>query len=301
MTGDSAEPTARKPFPWLTCLLIVIAWVDLNLVLIAFLEEPENKPRGRVRNWPPERIIRLFDEHRIPVKSGEGRLKRVYRYRLLKPAALEPGKRYPVVLFLHGAGNRGDDNRRQLFGLPALMAQTRWRSKYPCYLIAPQCPKDTWWSGRRRAARAAREADEPDDPLDIVLAILEEVLKSYPADPRRVYLTGVSMGGFGCWQLTARRPELFAAVVPVCGCGDVSQASRLIDVPIWAVHGNADRAVPARCSREMIEAITQAGGNPNDSELEGVGHGSWTWAYDDANEVIPWMFQQVNTRIGSRN
>jgi predicted peptidase len=103
------------------------------------------------------------------------------------------------------------------------------------------------------------------------------------------------MGGYGSWDLAARRPELFAAVVPICGGGDEHAAERLLKTPIWAVHGDADTAVPVERSRRMIEAIKAAGGQPKYSELPGVGHNSWTPAYSDPEGVLPWMFEQVRT------
>jgi predicted peptidase len=126
-----------------------------------------------------------------------------------------------------------------------------------------------------------------------VIAILDEVTAKNLIDPARVYLTGLSMGGYGAWELAERMPERFAALVPVCGGGDEAQASRLVGLPIWAWHGDEDTAVPVERSRRMIAAIEEAGGTPHYTELKGVGHDSWTAAYSGPDSVLPWMFEQV--------
>jgi predicted peptidase len=112
-------------------------------------------------------------------------------------------------------------------------------------------------------------------------------------DEKRIYLTGLSMGGYGAWELAMRQPTRFAALAPICGGGDESQAAILKDIPVWAWHGDADPAVPVERSRRMIEAIKTAGGKPRYSELPGVGHDSWTPAYTRADGVVPWLFEQV--------
>lgn len=213
-----------------------------------------------------------------------------YGYRLLKPAKIEPGKTYPVVLFLHGAGERGDDNTRQLLYLPELMAASENQEKYPCFLIAPQCPSNQWWTSRRGTS----------EQIAIAVAALEDTLANFPCDTKRIYLTGLSMGGFGSWSLAARQPERFAALVPICGGGSPESAEQLKAIPIWAFHGDKDSVVPVTTTRTMVEAIRAAGGDPKYTELEGVGHDSWTPAYGDPAGVIPWMFEQVNNRAASK-
>ncbi len=228
----------------------------------------------------------LFEEH-THVFSGHGYEKEPFRYRLLRPEHAEPGEQYPLVLFLHGAGERGDDNRAQLKYLPELMATGPYRQAFPCFLVSPQCRAGRWW--------IPRAEDKPGgEQLEMALEILDSVEKSCPIDPRRVYLTGLSMGGFGCWNLAAKYPERFAAVVPICGGGNAANAGKLVDIPIWAVHGAEDDVVRPELSRAMIEAVRAAGGHPHYTELAGVAHDSWTPAYTDPDGVIPWMFQQVH-------
>lgn len=212
-------------------------------------------------------------------------------YRLLKPEKIEPGQKYPVVLSLHGAGERGSDNVKQLMYLPQQMADAQHREKFPCFLIAPQCPAGQKWANINWSAKTSEPQPEIAGPMQDAVAMLEHVLKTYPTDPNRVYLTGLSMGGYGSWDLATRHPEWFAAVVPICGGGDERQAKKLVGIPLWAVHGDADRAVPVERSQQMIAAIKEAGGEPKYSELPGVGHNSWTPAYKDLG-VIKWMFAQ---------
>jgi predicted peptidase len=234
-------------------------------------------------------------EQRVHKYTGGKYKDEEFKYRLLSPAKPEKDKKYPVILFLHGAGERGDDNEAQLKYFPTWMAEAKMREKYPCYVIAPQCRSGEKWSV---ANWGAKESDampkEPTEQLSAAIGMLDSLMKSgMPVDEKRVYLTGLSMGGYGSWELAMRQPDRFAAVAPICGGGDESQAEKLVKVPIWAWHGDADNAVPVERSRKMIEAITKAGGKPKYTELKGVGHDSWTPAYTKDDGLIPWMFEQA--------
>ncbi len=214
---------------------------------------------------------------------------RSYPYRLLAPAELEPGRRYPLILFLHGAGERGEDNRLQLRHFPERMAAPELRERLPVFVLAPQCPQGTDWAdGGRGLARGGPMSPAPRPALEAALLALEEVVRAHPVDLDAIHLTGLSMGGAGTWDLAARRPDLFASAVAICGGGDPAQAPRLADLPLQAWHGADDRLVPPRASREMVEAVRIAGGEVRWTELEGVGHDSWVAAY--AAEAAPaWM------------
>jgi predicted peptidase len=239
--------------------------------------------------------VKAYEEKTVRYTGGEYK-DEAFKYRLLKPAKIEEGKTYPLVVFLHGAGERGDDNVAQLKYFPEMMAKAEYREKYPCFIIAPQCREGKSWSGfgrrRNNAGNAASDANEPSDQLKVVMQILDKTIKENPVDSSRLYLTGLSMGGYGSWDWATREPDRFASVVPICGGGDDSKADRLVKLPIWAVHGDADEAVPVERSRTMIAAIKKAGGNPKYTELAGVGHNSWTPAYTDPDGVVKWMFEQ---------
>ncbi len=217
-----------------------------------------------------------------------------FKYRLLMPEKIEPGTAYPVVLFLHGAGERGSDNEAQLKYFPWAMVQPEYRAKYPAFVIAKQCSADKKWVDVNWSKHESEPMPEnPSDEMLAAVGMLDAVIKSQLVDVKRVYLTGLSMGGYGAWDLAERMPDRFAAVAPICGGGDESHADRLVKVPIYAYHGDQDNAVPVARSRGMIEAITKAGGHPKYKELPGVGHNSWVKAYNDPDGVVPWMFEQA--------
>jgi predicted peptidase len=224
----------------------------------------------------------------LAAESGE-----TYHYRLMKPAKMEAGKQYPLVVFLHGAGERGTDNLAQLRHFPDRMITDEMREKYPAFVLAPQCRASSRWVEVDWSAKKSTPiAEQPGKQLNVAMGILDEVLAQQPIDRQRVYLTGLSMGGYGAWEMAMRRPKLFAAVAPVCGGGDETAAARIAQLPIYAYHGDADGAVPVERSRQMVAALKAAGGEPKYKELPGVGHNSWGAAYSDADGVIPWMFQQ---------
>jgi predicted peptidase len=223
-------------------------------------------------------------------EDGNGRVE--FRYRLLRPRPVESGRRYPVVLFLHGAGERGDDNMKQLKYLPAWMAESSALQRHPCFLIAPQCRMDERWVDISWAdKKSVPQSRFPTADLAAAVAALDDVMRTESVDPDRVYLTGLSMGGYGTWDLATRMPERFAALLPICGGGDENTAGRVAKLPIWCFHGDADATVPVVRSQSMIEAVRAAGGSPEYAELPGVGHDSWTPAYRDP-AVLDWLFSQ---------
>ena len=221
------------------------------------------------------------------------------RYRLLEPDFVEPGVEYPLVVFLHGAGERGTDNAKQLQYLPTALASREKRDRFPCYVIAPQCdPEKRWAEIDRSSKKSVPLAAEPSTMMRVAIGAIQRTLARHPIDRRRVYLTGLSMGGYGSWDLAARHSQLFAAAVPICGGGDEAQAPRLAKLPIWAFHGDADAVVPPERSRTMVAAIRAAGGEPRYSELPGVGHDSWKTAYRDESGLLDWLFAQRRDEPG---
>lgn len=208
------------------------------------------------------------------------------RYRLLRPSGYDPAKRYPLVMILHGAAGSGEDNARQFNGgnqvpAAAFSAPTN-RTRFPCFVFAPQCPRDEAW-----AALPGQTVGAGHRALTTLFALRRE----FSIDPDRIYLVGLSMGGHGAWDLASRYPHLFAAVVPICGVGDPSRAALMKNLPIWCFHGEADPLVPVNHAREMIAALKRAGGHPRYSEYPGVGHNSYVKAFADP-EFLPWLFAQ---------
>jgi predicted peptidase len=219
----------------------------------------------------------------------------VVKYRWSAVEKAESGKSYPLILFLHGAGERGDDNKAQLkHGVLPLIEAANTLGK-PLFLIAPQCPQDRWWSPADAAKTQLAASTQPNALLEAVLALVADTVANHPIDPERIHVTGISMGGFATWDLLGRAPRLIASAVPICGGGDPQLAARFKDIPVWAFHGEADTVVPVQATRRMIAALENAGGRPKATYYPGVGHDSWTRTYADA-EVLRWMLEQGSGR-----
>jgi len=216
-----------------------------------------------------------------------------YPYAVYVPRAYDKEKEWPLVVFLHGAGERGGDGllpTNEGIG-PAIR---RNPERFPAVVLFPQCPKDTAWISLPKML---------DD-------LIERTRKDYHIDEKRIYLTGLSMGGYGTWIWGATRADLFAAMMPICGGGKTDdlrhldkeqvtkdygtleeRVAQLATVPIWAFHGAVDDVVPPERSREMVELVRTAGGAIQYTEYPGVKHNSWVQAYGD-EEAIRWMFSQ---------
>ena len=234
------------------------------------------------------------------VLMAEGDAGETIPCRLLRPPAgagqpSEPTTlRYPLVIFLHGAGERGNDNRAQL--KHGVAEFHRRRGQNPCFLLAPQCPSgDRWvevdWDA---ASGSGTFPDRPSMPLRTVWSAVEKLLETEPIDADRIYVTGLSMGGYGTWFAAAHYRRRVAATSPVCGGGDPAWAERYLGLPMWAVHGIEDSAVPVERTREMVRAIREAGGSIGVTEYPGVGHDSWTPFYAD-DQFHRWLFAQRRT------
>src|SRR5437870_7644864 len=198
------------------------------------------------------------------------------KYILVVPHDYKGDKAYPLILFLHGAGETGTDGEKQAeVGLGR--AIKKQETSFPFLAVFPQSQKRTWQADSEDGKRA--------------VAILDEVEKNYKVDAKRVYLTGLSMGGFGTWSFAAKYPERWAAIVPICGAGNPAQAEKIKDIPCWCFHGAADPTVKVESSQNMIAALKAAGGHPKYDEYPGVGHDSWVKAYSTP-ELYEWLLQQ---------
>lgn len=204
--------------------------------------------------------------------ASSGRALHYLQYVPESSAASE--KPVALMLFLHGAGERGTQlDRVKVHGPPKFIARGE---SFPCIVLSPQCPKEQWWN------------------IDDLAKLLDKAQQDFKVDPDRVYVTGLSMGGFGTWALAAAYPDRFAAIAPVCGGGKTESAQKIAHVPAWVFHGADDSVVPADRSREMVEALKKAGGKPRYTEYPEVGHPSWDPAYDDP-ELWEWMMAQRRT------
>jgi predicted peptidase len=212
-------------------------------------------------------------------------------YRLLKPKGYDASRKYPLVIFLHGAGERGDDNAKQLVHGMNDFAADEIMVKYPAFVFAPQCPAEQKWADVDWSAKSNTLPEKPSPSLAATLQAVEALRMEFSIDEKRIYITGLSMGGYGTWDAISRRPELFAAAVPICGGGDPELAKQMQVVAIWAFHGDNDEAVPVHRSREMVAALKAAGAHPKYTEYPGVGHDSWTQTYRDP-ALYAWLFAQ---------
>jgi predicted peptidase len=193
------------------------------------------------------------------------------KYLLYLPDGYDQGqKKWPLMMFLHGAGERGDDlDLVRKHGPPKLVGQGK---DLPFIIVSPQCPKEVWWP----------------EKVDTLKALLDDIESRYAVDTDRVYLTGLSMGGFGSWSLACKHPDRFAAVAPICGGGMWFLGNRLKDVPVWAFHGAKDSVVPLRESQEMVDAVKRAGGDAKLTVYPDAGHDSWTATYDNP-QLYEWF------------
>jgi predicted peptidase len=221
-----------------------------------------------------------------------------FAYRLAAPQFPQAGKKYPLILFLHGSGECGTDNQKQVkVGVPALVSTLLRRERTePFILVAPQCPATNWWVRELAFNESYAMPAEPARSMAVALDIVRHLVAERQADPDRLYITGLSLGGFGTWDAVQREPGLFTAAVPVCGGGDVRRVRDLKKLPVWVFHGNADKNVPVDCSRRMVEALKQAGNRRvRYTEYEGVAHNAWDRAYAEM-EMIEWLFSQTRTK-----
>jgi predicted peptidase len=183
---------------------------------------------------------------------------------------------WPLVLFLHGSGERGDNLERvKLHGPPKLIAAGK---EFPFIVVSPQCPEHRQWG-----------------PLELT-ALLDEMVEKYKVDRDRIYVTGLSMGGSGTWSLAALNPARFAAIVPICGGGEPSAAKRLVHLPTWVFHGAKDPTVLLERSTKMVEAMKKHGGNVKFTVYPEARHDSWTEAYNDP-ELYRWLLQQKRSVV----
>lgn len=195
------------------------------------------------------------------------------------PSDYSENESLPLIVFLHGAGERGTDLERiTVHGIPKLFTKNPDHSGLRVITLSPQCPLQDVWSNHTHTLHA----------------LIEQIAREYHADPNRISITGLSMGGFGTWEMICRYPEVFAAAAPICGGGMAWRASAIGDLPIRAFHGDNDDVVSIDYSIRMVSAVNQNGGHANLTILPGVGHDSWTYAYEKT-DLISWLATQTRS------
>ena len=206
----------------------------------------------------------------------------------------EPGVKYPLVLFLHGAGERGDDNTATL--VHGVVPICRYAMRHgDAFVVAPQCPSGRKWVDQDWSTQSMRRPETPSAEMAAVMALMRELVATLPVDPTRVYVTGISMGGFGTWDITSRMPGFFAAAMPICGGVDETTAELYRGLPLRFFHGSVDGAVPVVYSRRMDKALADAGIEHGYTEYPNVNHDCWTRTYAN-DDVLAWLFAQIRSR-----
>ncbi len=225
--------------------------------------------------------MEIYGKQEPHVFSGrDGRPSLPYLLYLPQNYDSQQGERWPLVLFLHGAGERGDggETLKTLTsnGLPKLVKEGQ---EFPFLIVSPQCPANDWWSEETLVQQLG--------------ALLDEIERTYKVDPTRIYVTGLSMGGFGTWALGIAQPQRFAALAPICGGGDPSKVCALKNVPVWNFHGARDSIVALSYSEEMIAALEECGGHVTSTVYADADHDSWTRTYENP-ELYKWLLSQRN-------
>jgi predicted peptidase len=243
-----------------TNYLMCFVSMFLSLVGCAQMEKSKIKP---VSVLQPGQHPQAYEKKLLKTISCE--------YMLFLPEGYgESEHRWPMILFLHGAGERGGDlNLVKKHGPPKIVEQQK---DFPFIVVSPQCPQDQWWP----------------DEVEVLINLLDDIVSRYRVDEQRIYLTGLSMGGYGTWSLAAAYPERFAAIAPICGGGKRYMANKLKDVPVWAFHGAQDKIVSVKESEEMVDAINARGGDAKLTIYPDAGHDCWTATYDN-QELYDWF------------
>ncbi len=238
-------------------LLLSIAWLAPR---IAYADEPST-------NAPAATATASLETAHALERDVKVRL----QYLLYLPKDYDKKEAWPLMLFLHGAGERGDNlDLVKKHGPPKLIEEGK---SFPFVVVSPQCPENQWW-----------------EPVALT-ALLDETVEKYKIDKDRIYVTGLSMGGFGTWSLAAYAPKRFAAIVPICGGGEAIAARYLPHVPTWVFHGAKDPVVPLSRSEAMVDALKQAGGNVKFTVYPNAGHDAWTETYANP-KLYDWLLEQ---------
>lgn len=218
-------------------------------------------------------------------------------YRLLTPPQVEARKKYPLVIFLHGSGERGSDNEKQLNHGAQMFLNPANREQYPAYVLFPQCPMTSFWAFGKRPV--IFNPIEHTEETPTITRTLKELILEYigmtSVDPSRVYIMGLSMGGMGTFDMVARYPELFAAAIPICGSADSERLPAAKNVKFRIFHGDADPVVPVECSRRAYRVLKAAGADVEYYEIAGCDHISWTPAFNKP-DFMQWLFKQKKSR-----
>ncbi len=236
--------------------------------------------------------LRLYQKKEYQYDTGK-----ILPYRILYPEQYDKGRKYPLVVFLHGSGERGNDNEKQLIHGSKLFLADSNRRNFPAIVVFPQCPVNiSWHSFQNRSAQPGTRFNYPGNtiswPLDAVRQLVQQLLKEEAIDKKRCYISGLSMGGHGTFEMAYRFPKLFAAALPICGGGDsVHYDKRVRRISFWIFHGDNDKSVDVEESRKMLVRLKALRADVTYTEYPGVGHNSWDNAFAEPT-FLSWMFSK---------
>jgi predicted peptidase len=220
-------------------------------------------------------------------------------YRLLLPKDYDASKKYPLILFLHGAGERGSNNEAQLMHGWSLFLRDSIREKFPAIVVFPQCPANSYWSNvqfvydslTKKRTFIFLEKGEPSTAMKMVIELLDELDYNYKLDDDRLYAGGLSMGGMGTFELVRRKPKMFAAAFPICGGANPATAKKIKRPGWWVFHGAKDDVVPPELSQVMVDALKNVGAEVKFTLYPNANHNSWDAAFAE-KDLLPWLFSQ---------
>jgi len=222
------------------------------------------------------------------------------RYRVMYPLNFDRTKKYPLVIFLHGSGERGNDNTAQLMHGAKLFSNDQARLNFPAIVIFPQCPSSSFWANTKWGKNSDstnlfsfNPFGDPTKPMDLTIRLIKKTIQENYIDKKRVYVGGLSMGGMGTFEILYRCPKTFAAAFPICGGGNPESARKYAKrVKIWVFHGAMDDVVPPKYSETMVNAIKANGGDVQLTVYPDINHNSWDSAFAEPN-LLPWLFSNA--------
>jgi predicted peptidase len=322
----------RRTLTFLTGIFIALCAAIVLSGIVGYLQLRSSTASGSsatASSTHARRVVTEIPEQKLapspegtPVNTFDGYTSHLFtdaqgnslRYYLYVPQNYNPAQKYPLVLLLHGGGERSkptntpQQNEKVLLSDPyalvwsadyAAPGNPHIQQRWPCFVVVPQLSTGQNWVNVPVNGGSYSQPTQPSTGLLVAKEILDALQKEYVGiDANRLYVTGLSLGGYGTWDAIERWPGYFAAAAPIAGAGDPSKASVLKNLPVWAFHGSADTTVPVTGSRNMIAAIQAAGGHPRYTEFPGQGHGVWGFVYGlNGGPLLvtgfyPWLFSQ---------
>lgn len=217
-------------------------------------------------------------------------------YRVLLPENYDAAKKYPLIYFLHGAGERGNDNEKQLIHGSKLFLKEGVRKNFPAIVVFPQCPEESFWSNVKIERDSSgnrvfifQEDGAPTKAMVLAQGLLKDLMQKYPVNKKQVYVGGLSMGGMGTFEIVRRNPKVFAAAIPICGGAAPATAGKLKKINWWVFHGAKDNVVPQSCSDVMVEALKKLKAPVKYTIYPEANHNSWDAAFAEP-ELLSWLF-----------